>query len=252
MGLWSRIRLLFNIKASSALDRAEALPQVLNYAYNQQQEQLRKLRQGLVEVATSKRRLEQQSQRLVQRIPLVEDQARRALAAEREDLARMALQRKQTALSELTGLRSQIVEVAEEESSLAQMEQQLGARIEEFKIRKEVMTARYSAAEAQVKVNESLSGVSGDLADLSMALGRAEEKTHRMLARASAIDALIGSGALAIAGGDAVERELRGLSEGAAVERELAALKRAPAVIEAPAIPGPGEEYGGAGTDSDS
>ena len=226
MGLWSRIQLLFRMKAGAALDRAEDPREVMNFAYTQQLELLRKVKQGLVDVATSKRQLEQQAQKLRARVPHLEDQARRALGLEREDLARLALERKQAALAELGGLDGQVAEVAEEERKLTLAEQQLSNRIEEFRTRREVVSARYTAAEAQVRVNEALTGVSGELAELSMAVGRAEEKTERLQARASAIDALIDSGALALpGGGDAVERELRQLTAAQSVENELAALR---------------------------
>ena len=198
MGMWSRIRMLFRVRASSALDRAEDPRQVLEYAYRQQQELQRKLRQGLIEVAASKRQLEQQAAKLNQRMPQLDDQARRALQAGREDLARTAVQRKQTAATEITGLEAQIGEVGEEERKLTQAEQQLAARIEEFRTRRGVVAARLTAAEAQVKITEALTGVSDEFAELSMAVGRAEERTERMLARASAIDTLIDQGALAL------------------------------------------------------
>ena len=229
MGLWSRIQLLLRMKAGAALDRAEDPREVLDFAYTQQLELLRKVKQGLVDVATSKRQLEQQAEKLRARVPQLEDQARRALGLEREDLARLALERKQTALAELGGLDGQVAEVAAEERKLTLAEQQLSARIEEFRTRREVVSARYTAAEAQVRVGEALTGVSGELAELSMAIGRAEEKTERLQARASAIDALIDSGALALpglpGGGDAVERELRQLTAAQSVENELAALR---------------------------
>jgi phage shock protein A len=78
-----------------------------------------------------------------------------------------------------------------------------------------------------VQVNEALSGVGDEFAELGMALGRAEEKIERMQARASAIDSLIDSGSFALpgGGGDLVERELRELAAGQAVEDELIALK---------------------------
>jgi len=225
MGLWSRIMMFFRIKTSSALERAEDPRQVLEYAYGQQQEFLRKVRQGLVDVATSKAQLEQQSKKLRPRIPQMDEQARRALNAGREDLARIALQRKHTALAEVEGLDLQIAEVAQEEQKLTAAERQLAARIEEFRTRRGVISARYTAAEAQVRVSETLTGVSEEFAELNRALGRAEEKTERMTARASALDALVNSGALALPGGegaDVVERDLKELE----VEDELAALKR--------------------------
>ncbi|MDP6183328.1 MAG: PspA/IM30 family protein, partial [Gammaproteobacteria bacterium] len=89
--------------------------------------------------------------------------------------------------------------------------------------RRDAMSARYSAAQAQVKAGEAITGVSSELSELTRALGRAEEKTDRMQARAYAIDELIDSGALALPGGDGdiVERELREIT----VEEELASYK---------------------------
>ena len=195
MGLWSRIRLLFRMKAGAALDRAENPEQVLDYAYQQQQELVRKVKQGLVEVATSKHRLEQQAQKLGARVPQLEDQAKRALGANREDLARVAIERKQTALGALEGLERQLSEVTAEEQRLSAAQLQLAGRVEDFRTRRDVMSARYSASEVQVKVSEALTGVSGEFAEISMAIGRAEEKTERMQARAIAIDSLIEGGA---------------------------------------------------------
>lgn len=226
MGLWARIRLLFATKASSAMDRAEDPRQVLDYAYNQQQQLLLKLKQGLVDVATSKTRLELQAKKLTARIPELDEQAKRAIALKRDDLARMALERKRTALAELEGLQVQVAEVTADERRLASQEQQLAARIDEFRTHREVVSARYSAAEAEVRVKEALSGVSGDLAELGMAVGRAEEKTERMQARAKAIDSLVDIGALPSAGGgDYLETQLRQLSAGEEIDQELAKLK---------------------------
>jgi phage shock protein A len=226
MGLWSRFALLFRSRTSAALDRAEDPRETLDYAYAQQQELLRKVRQGLIEVATSKKQLEHQTRQIESRIPQLEDQARRALAAGREDLARRSLQRRETAATEVTSLRQQVAELAQEEEKLTQTEQALGARIEEFRGRRSMMSARYTAAEAQVRVNEALTGVSGELAELGMALGRAEEKTDRMQARAAALDAFIDPSALNLPGsGDDVEYELRKVASERAVEKRMEALR---------------------------
>src|ERR1700745_2364853 len=94
MSVWTRMRMLFNAEVSSTLDRAEDPRTVLDYAYNQHQELLVTLRRGLVDVATAKQQLEQEAKRLEQRIPQLDDQARRAVAAGRDDLARVAIERK--------------------------------------------------------------------------------------------------------------------------------------------------------------
>ena len=105
---------------------------MVDYAYGQQQELLRQVKQGLIEVATARRRLDRQSQKLSGRVPVLEDRARRALEAGREDLARLAVQRKQAVSAELEGLEAQLAEMAEEESKLTMAEQQLAARVEDF------------------------------------------------------------------------------------------------------------------------
>ena len=239
---------MFRIKTSVALDNLEDPRETLDYAYTQQQELLRKVRQGLVDVATSKQQLDRQAEQLRSRVPQLEDQARRALGADREDLARIALERKQTALGELQGIEQQVTEVAGEQQRLAAAEQQLSAKIEEFRTRRQVLSATYTAAEAQVRLKEALTGVSGEFSDLSMSLGRAEEKIERMRARASALDTLLDAGSLTLPGpgGDSVERELRQLSAAGAVDDELATLKAQLNPPQAPgALPG-GREAGDA------
>lgn len=236
MGIWTRLKLLFRLKTSATLDQAEDPREVMDYAYNQQAEFLRKVKQGLVEVSTAKHQLERQVLKQRSQIPKLDDQAQRAVEADRDDLARVALQRKQIALAELYGLEQQLAELSKEEERLVLAEQEIAVQISQFRTHKEVMTARYNAAEAQVRLNEALTGVSGDLGELSLALGRAEEKTQHMLARASALDTLIDSGILdaGISGEDFVELELQKISTTNTVEAELAALKSGKSVAELP------------------
>ena len=226
MGIWSRVRLLLNTEVSSALDQAEDPRQVLDYAYNQQQQLLITLRRGLVDVATSKQQLEHQARRLETRIPQLDAQARRAVEAGRDDLARVALERKRLALSEVEGLTKQIAEVESDKQRLAAQERTLQVRVEQFRTHREVVSARYTAAEAEVRLKESLAGVSGELAELSMAVGRAEEKADRLQARARAIDSLVDLGSFPpIGGGDFVEAELLRITVSKEIDDELAKIK---------------------------
>ena len=226
MSLWRRLRLLLNTELSSALDRAEDPRQVLDYAYNQQQELLVTLRRGLVDVASAKEQLVQQARRLETRIPQLDDQARRAVSAGRDDLARVAIERKWLALNEVEGLNKQIEEVETEKQRLATQERTLQIRLEQFRSHREVVSARYSAAEAEVRLKESLAGVSGELAELGMAVGRAEEKAERLQARAKAIDSLVDLGSFpSMGGGDFVEAELLRITVTKEIDDELAKIK---------------------------
>jgi phage shock protein A len=226
MSFISQIQMFFKVRSNAAFDALEDPRQTLEYAYLQQQEMLRKIKQGLIDVATTRRQVEFQIKKLRDRLPQLDDQARRALQAGREDLARMALERKQNCLAELSQLEKQAEEIAQEERKLNAAERQFSARVDSFRARRDSLSARYTAAEAQVRINEALSGVSSDSASLGNAIERAEQKVDRMQARASAIDALLENGTLVMpGGGDPIERELSQLSASQAVDEELAALK---------------------------
>jgi phage shock protein A len=226
MSVWTRLRLIFNSEVSSALDGAEDPRRVLDYAYNQQQEMLVNLRRGLVDVATAKQQLEQQARRLETRIPQLDEQARKAVELGRDDLARVALERKRLALGEMDGLTKQIAEVESDKQRLASQERSLQIRVEQFRTHREVVSARYSAADAEVRLKESLAGMSGDLAELGMAVGRAEEKADRLQARARAIDSLVDLGSFPpLGGGDFVEVELQRITITKEIDEELAHIK---------------------------
>jgi phage shock protein A len=227
MGIMTRTLLALRIKSNAALDRMQDPAETLNYAETQQRDLIQVVGRGLVDVAAARQQLIRQADRLRAQIPVLEERARLALDADREDLARAALERKQVALGELAELGRQVEDLEAEERKLTMAHQQLSNRVEEFRIRRVSTIAQHAAAESRVKVNEAITGVSGELAELSMAVGRAEERTERLQARATAIDALIASGSLAepIGGVDRIERELQAISTSRAVEAELLALK---------------------------
>jgi phage shock protein A len=235
MGLWQRFTLIFKSKANKALDKAEDPRETLDYSYEKQLELLQKVRRGVADVATSRKRLELQIAQLQQQGDKLEGQAKAALSGGREDLAREALTRR-------SGLATQIADLQTQHAGL--VEQQ--AKVESFRTKKETIKATYSAAEAQTKINEAFSGISEELGDVGMAIQRAEDKTAQMQARGAAIDELLASGALDDATGtskDSLTLELERMASGSEVENQLAALKAeiggAPA---APAIEAPSDE----------
>ena len=227
MGLISRMSTVIKARVSALLDRAEDPRETLDYAYQNQLEHLQDVKRGVVEVATARRRLELQVANLQTNTNRLDDQARRALSAGREDLARLALERKQTAAAQIQDLQGQIGGLEEQQEKLEATQDRLSAKVETFRTQKEVIKAQYSAAEAQVKIGESLTGLSEEMADVGMAVDRAREKTETLQARAGAIDELVAKGTLEEAmGGDAVERELAQISTSENVNRELNQMKQ--------------------------
>jgi len=228
MSLMKRMSMIFRAKATKAMDRAEDPRETLDYSYQRQLELLQKVRRGVADVATSRKRVELQIAQLQQQGDKLHGQAQKALSAGREDLAREALTRRSGLEQQLTDLRTQHAALQAEEEKLTLASQRLQAKVESFRTRKETIKATYTAAEAQTRINEAFSGISEEMGDVGLAVQRAEDKTAQLQARAGAIDELIASGALEDASGqpnDDIARELNALSAGSEVESELAAMK---------------------------
>jgi phage shock protein A len=239
-----RMSLIFKAKANKALDAAEDPRETLDYSYTQMQEMLTKMRRGVADVATSRKRVELQAQQLRQSSAKLQTQAQRALAAGREDLAREALTRKSGVDQQMTDLQSQAANLQTTEDKLVDNMRRLQAKIESFRTQKETIKAQYTAAEAETKVNEAFSGVSEEMGDVGMAIDRAKDKTAQMQARSGAIDELIASGALddaSIDGKDDITRELEQMSATSDVEAQLAQMKAQLGAGQAPAQLEPGD-----------
>jgi phage shock protein A len=228
MGVMKRFSLVFKAKANRALDKMEDPRETLDYSYQRQLELLTKVRRGVADVATSRKRVELQMNQLQQSSDKLQDQARKALSMGREDLAREALTRKSAAQVQLDELSTQYAQLQGEEEKLTVASQRLQAKVDSFRTRKETIKATYTAAEAQTRINEAFTGISEEMGDVGMAIQRAEDKTAQMQARAGAIDELMASGALDDAVGgrrDDIQSELDTMSASSDVERELAMLR---------------------------
>lgn len=223
----NRITTVIKQKANIIIDKYEDPREALDYSYTKQTELLNKLRRDIAEVVTAKRRLEMQKTKLWDNIRTLDEQARRSIDAEREDLAKLALERKNANLMQLQGLDKQIAEMLSEQEKLEQTEKRLSTKVEEFKSKKEVIKAQYSAAEAQVRIKENVTGISEEMTDIGMSLSKAEEKTEKMKAKSGALDEMINSGVLIdyTSSKDSIEKELEQITLKGSVDEELAKLK---------------------------
>src|SRR5487761_917699 len=199
MSVMKRVSLIFRAKADKALDRMEDPRETLDYSYKQQVEMLTRVRRGVADVATSRKRVELQMNSLQKEI----------------------------------GKR----DVQDQEEKLTLASQRLDAKVQSFRTRKETLKATYTAAEAQTRINEAFSGISEEMGDVGLAIQRAEDKTAQMQARAGAIDELLASGALEdhVGGGqDYIQAELDRMGAGSSIDLELERLKGELAPGEAP------------------
>lgn len=240
MGMLSRMSTIVKSKMNRILDSAEDPNETLDFAYEKQLEMLRGVKRGVVDMVAAKRRIQQQASTVQANVERLGEQAGQALNAGREDLARLALQRKQAAMIELQGLDEQIAGMELEQEKLTAAEQRLSAKVTAFRTKKEIIKAQYTAAQAQVRIGSALSGLSEEMGDVSLAVERAETKTENLRSRAGAIDELAQLGVLDDFSGsqDPLSKELEDITSAQGVEDELAALKAGLPSAERKQLPG--------------
>ena len=240
MGMLSRMSTIVKSKMNRILDSAEDPNETLDFAYEKQLEMLRGVKRGVVDMVAAKRRIQQQATTVQANVDRLGEQAGQALNAGREDLARLALQRKQAAVIERQGLDEQIAGMEMEQEKLTAAEQRLSAKVTAFRTKKEIIKAQYTAAQAQVRIGSALSGLSEEMGDVSLAVERAETKTENLRSRAGAIDELAQLGVLDDFSGsqDPLSKELEAITSAQGVEDELAALKAGLPSAERKQLPG--------------
>jgi len=141
-------------------------------------------------------------------------------------------------------LQGQQASLQAERDKLTVASKRLQAQVEAFRTRKETIKAAYTAAEAETRVREAVTGISEEMGDVGLAVQRAQDKTEQLQARAGALDELLASGALedvtVPAGRDEIQSQLDALAAGHDLDDELARMKAqlpasgAPAAIEGP------------------
>jgi phage shock protein A len=229
-GMSGRFSTVIKAKINKLLDKAEDPGETLDYSYQAQLQNLQNVKKGIADVVTAKKRLQMQAEKLEQNVVKLDTQARQALSAGKEDLARMALERKTIAQTELQSLDSQIAELESQQQKLTESEQRLRTKVEAFRTKKEVIKAQYNAAEAQVRISEAATGVGEEMADVGLAMQRALDKTEQMRARAGAVEELEAAGTFDDItqlgpGEDDIDRQLRELGQTGQVDDELAKMK---------------------------
>jgi phage shock protein A len=227
MSLFDRAHQIVQAKANKVLDAAEKPDEMLDLSYEQMLDHITEVRRALVDIAASRKQIELQEQQLQHTADHLQDQAKAALAAGREDLAREALQRKAATQQQIDSMEPQHVQLTDQEQKLTQNLAALQQRVNQFRTQKEVMKAQYTAAKAMTSVNESAAGISKTFGDSGAELQRAQDKISQMQARAGAMDELISSGVLEDVGGggDDIQKELDQIGASSQVDNELAALK---------------------------
>jgi phage shock protein A len=244
MGILGRVGKIFRAergaREAARMEREVDPIMRLEEVYERQVDLLRELKRGVVEVTAAKRRLQLQADDYEARLTQLEDRARDAVQAGREDLARSLLQRRQIIAGQVKLFEGQIADLDAEQQRLSSAEMRLRAKVDALKTQTEVLKAQHAAAQAGVRMGEAMTGVSEEMADVGLTLRRAHDRTIEVRSRGKAIGELLEEGVLEdpLDRRSPEEREFDRLMAEASIDDEVERLRleagTPPAQIEAP------------------
>lgn len=207
-------------------DMVEDPTYALERAYSQQLQALEETRRGRLEVETIGARLDLELRQLGDGLAACEEQARRALVAGRDDLARVSLGRREELREQQTRTQTERERLDEERRGLHQQESELAGAVQAFRSRKEVLKAQYGATRARLRVGEALTGYSRTVTTVGEDVRRFEDRLLTLQARARALETVaIGPVAGSLIAPASVERELTIIAVSPRVDEEVERLR---------------------------
>ncbi len=196
MSLFSRFNNIIAAQANKFLNAAEDTDAALELSYETMLSNLQETKRHLADVVAEQITLERQINAQQQGIFRYEQDARLAMQAGREDLARRALTEKSGQEARLQTILASHEHVMQQADKLKSFQMKLTDRIDQFRTQKEVLKAEHQAAAAQIKATESLAGIGSGLGNANDTIRRAQEKTQLLSAKAEAMERLMDEGAL--------------------------------------------------------
>ncbi len=227
MSILGRVADLFQAKTHKLLNALEDPNDTLDLSYEKMLTGVQETKRHLADVVAQQKSLERQIATADKEIDGAEADARLAVQASRDDLAKAALVHRQRALDSRATLQAALDGIVPQVAKLIDYEQRLEDRIERFRTQKDTMKASYAAAQAQVKVTQSLTGVGDRMGNTAEALQRAQDKMLGMRDKADAMDALVEQGVLSdpLDKRSRTDKELADLRDAHVVDDQLAMLK---------------------------
>lgn len=208
MGIGRRIRDIWRARSHQELE-GEDLRTSLDDTYRGQLAHLQKVRRGVADVTTSRKRVEVRLRQLEQQSATLEAQARDAVERGDDAAARTALARTVSLEESLTDLRERHAALQQEEATITDAATRLEESIEDFRLRKDTLTARASAAEARSQLTSASGGITSSLSSVNQQMEAAERHTRELEAQADAVDELVADGIVARPGESSDDLEAR-------------------------------------------
>jgi phage shock protein A len=160
MGIFDRFSTLLRSNINDLISRAENPEKMLNQLIADMKSQLAKAKQQVASAIADEKKLQADAEAMKKQ---AEDWERRAMLAVqegRDDLAKQALMRFNEAMQGAQQLHETWVKHKAETENLKGSLRQLNDKIEEAKRKKNILIARARRAEAQQRIQETMSGMS--------------------------------------------------------------------------------------------
>lgn len=227
MSLFKHASEIVQARINHFLDNVEDPAETLDLSYEKMMSNLQDTKRHLADVATEKLSLEHQIADTQKAVDQAEADARTALQANREDLAKAELAQKQAALSKLQSLQDAHDKIAAQVAKLSDFESKLQDKIESFRTQKEVMKGELAAAQAEIQAENSLSGLGRGMNDAGEAMQRVQDRVSQSQSKAEAMESLMDSGAIddPLDHRSHTDKEMAQLRAQSGVDDDLARLK---------------------------
>lgn len=215
MGLFSRISDIFKANVNDMIDKAEDPEKMLKQMVLEMEESVNKTTLAVASAIANEVSLKKKLEKARTDQTDWENKAMQALQANREDLARQALERKNISAKNIADLQPIYEQAKSTTMNLRQQLDQLKSKLDEARMRQSTLIARSQAAKAQKQIAQSMSGVGSDAFSK---FDKFEGKVEKLEAEATAFQQLAGEQT-------SLDDEFKKLSSNTDVDSDLLALK---------------------------
>jgi phage shock protein A len=185
MGIFSRLKRLVSSNVNDMISKAEKPEKMLNQLLIEMNEQLIESKKAVALAIADEKKLEREMQNQGNQAQEWERKAMLAVQAGKDDLAKEALLRKQEYDNAFGEYRKQWEAQKSSVEGLKEALRELQNKIEEAQRKKNLLIARAKRAEAQQKIQSTISSVSGNRTAFD-AFDRMAQKVDQMEAQADA------------------------------------------------------------------
>lgn len=216
MSILGRVSDILKANINDLLERAEDPEKMIKQMVVEMEEAVNKATMALGMAIANEKTLQRQIEHKQRDAADFQEKAVQALKLGREDLAKQALERKNSLAKAAQTLEPAYAEAKASCANLREQLDKLKGKLEEARTRESTLIARSQAAKAKKEIAQSFSGV-GD--DAFSKFEKFEQKVEKIEAEADAFTQLAGEGSANL------DDELAKLTAGSEVDDELAALK---------------------------